>query len=426
MRITILATGSRGDVQPSFALAYALQCAGHAVTVVSNTLFQPMLAAYGFDFRPVDWDPLASIHRQTNLEKTQWSHTPLADLRAARQATHEIFTVAQRDSWSGCQDAECLVYSVLSPWGFSIGEKLGIPALPTALHPLTPTRAFPMQLILRDLGGPLNYATHLLAEVALDLATGGELNIFRQETLGLPPIKFPNSTLGRLRRQGTPLLYNLSPTVVPRPADWPPFIHQHGYWRLPPPPGWQPAADLLSFLESGPPPVYIGFGSMVKQGATRLAQVVMQALTIAGLRGVLSRGWGGLQVDTALPETVHLIDDVPHEWLFPRCAVVMHHAGMGTTAAGLLAGIPAVTLPHMQDQPYWAKRLCDLGVAPPPLSEKTLTPERLALALQEAHLPERVSRAQELGARLRQEDGLGLIVGQIEVLFDAARDRKDG
>ena len=118
-----------------------------------------------------------------------------------------------------------------------------------------------------------------------------------------------------------------------------------------------------------------------------------------------------------LPEAVHLVDDVPHAWLFPRMAAVVHHGGAGTTAAGLRAGIPNIVIPFFGDQGFWGQRVLDLGVGPAPIPRKQLSADRLARALEQAVSdPTMRQKASALGARIRAEDGLARSVAVIEAL----------
>jgi sterol 3beta-glucosyltransferase len=92
----------------------------------------------------------------------------------------------------------------------------------------------------------------------------------------------------------------------------------------------------VNFLQSGLPPVYIGFGSMVNSKPEETTELVLQALARAGQRGVLSAGWGGLKKED-LPESVFMVGSIPFSWLFPKMAAVVHHGGAGTTSIGLWA-----------------------------------------------------------------------------------------
>ena len=137
--------------------------------------------------------------------------------------------------------------------------------------------------------------------------------------------------------------------VVDRPADWPSSVHVTGYWTLPLERDWRPPPALERFLDAGPPPVYIGFGSMTPHRAERLTAVMLEALALSEQRGILLSGWGELGSGT-LPDTAFAVRDVPHEWLFPRMRAIVHHGGAGTTGAALRAGVPSVVTPLGFDQ----------------------------------------------------------------------------
>ncbi|WP_203788749.1 glycosyltransferase [Paractinoplanes rishiriensis] len=201
------------------------------------------------------------------------------------------------------------------------------------------------------------------------------------------------------------ICHGFSPEVVPRPADWPANVHVTGYWWPATPPRWEPPALLADFLAAGPPPVFLGFGSMT---ADQLHDVAGTAVKRAGVRAVVQAGWAGLE---AAGDDTLLVGEVPHEWLFPRTAAVVHHAGAGTAAAGLRAGVPAVPVPVLVDQPFWADRLHRLGVAPAPLPIRELTAESLGDSLRTCLKNETYrDRAAQLGHRIRAEDGAGAVL----------------
>jgi sterol 3beta-glucosyltransferase len=188
----------------------------------------------------------------------------------------------------------------------------------------------------------------------------------------------------------------------------------NGYWFLDQPNDWQPSVELQAFLDAGDPPVYVGFGSMAGRKPQRLAQIVIEALQAANVRGVIATGWGGLDAND-LPETIFKIDQAPHDWLFPRMAAVAHHGGAGTTAAGLRAGRPTVICSFIADQPFWGARVYALGVGPKHIPQKQLTVEKLAAAIREATTnPAMRQRAADLGEQIRAEDGVADTVALIE------------
>jgi UDP:flavonoid glycosyltransferase YjiC (YdhE family) len=208
----------------------------------------------------------------------------------------------------------------------------------------------------------------------------------------------------RARRDRRPVLCCFSEAVVPRPADWPSYVHTTGYWFVDAAAGWTPPPELAEFLAAGPPPVYVGFGSMVPADPTRTDSVVRAALRRAGVRGIVS----GDPARAPHDDDILVVNDVPHAWLFPRMAAVVHHGGAGTTAAGLRAGVPTIVCPFFGDQPYWGERVAALGAGPRPLPIKGLTAGRLSAALEQATGSERMrSAATGLGERLSAEDGVG-------------------
>jgi sterol 3beta-glucosyltransferase len=188
-----------------------------------------------------------------------------------------------------------------------------------------------------------------------------------------------------------------------------------GYWWPARPTGWQPPGGLLDFLQAGAAPVFIGFGSMAPPGREWLTEVVAAAVKQARVRAVVQAGWAGLD---PFGDDIMLIGDVPHDWLFPRMAAVVHHAGAGTTGAGLRAGVPAVAVPVLLDQPFWAARLHQLGVAPAPLPQRDLTADGLAVAIRSCPMSRTIAARPptSLPARIRAEDGAAAVLSVVNAL----------
>ena len=238
------------------------------------------------------------------------------------------------------------------------------------------------------------------------------LNRTRKKILDLPPASFVASQASR--SNGFPMLYGFSPSVVPKPTDWGADDHVTGYWFLDSDDDWTPPQDLLNFLQAGPPPVYIGFGSMSSRKPAETTDLVLQALAKTQQRAILLSGWDGMQM-TDLPASVCMVDSIPHAWLFARVAAVVHHGGAGTTAAGLRAGVPSIVIPFLGDQPFWGQRVHDLGVGPAPIPRSKLTVDRLAGAIQEAVTNTTMrQRAAELGSKIQAEDGIANAVAIIQ------------
>jgi sterol 3beta-glucosyltransferase len=214
-----------------------------------------------------------------------------------------------------------------------------------------------------------------------------------------------------------PVLHGVSRHVVPEPPDWPEGAVSTGFWFLKRSDEWEAPPDLERFLNSGPAPVYLGFGSMTGRDPYKRTRIVLEALARTGQRGVLTTGWGGL-ARADVPKQVCVLEQVPHDWLFPLVAAVVHHGGAGTTAEGLRAGRPTVICPYFGDQPFWGQRVHELGVGPAPIPQKRLTAERLAAAIHEAITNVGMrQRAEALGEKIRSEDGAKSAVAFIETML---------
>ncbi len=210
-----------------------------------------------------------------------------------------------------------------------------------------------------------------------------------------------------------PTLHAYSGTISPAPGDWPDSNVITGFWRLEDSSGWTPAPEFQDFLSKGDAPIYLGFGSM-SWGAQRNSEIITKALRLWGGRAVIGKGWGGVKAEM-LPDTVHVIDRAPHSLLFEHVKAVVHHGGAGTTHTGLYAGRPSFAVPQFFDQPYWGRLLYELGVGPPPVRLRKLTPQILATALEDlSGTPAYEQAATELKARLLLEDGTNLAVDVIE------------
>ncbi len=214
-----------------------------------------------------------------------------------------------------------------------------------------------------------------------------------------------------------PTLHGYSEHVVPRPHDWPDTQHITGYWFLDEDAlgaQWQPSDDLRAFIEAGSAPVYVGFGSATGSNAQRMTQIIVDALKQTGQRGIIAQGWAGLHASD-LPDSVYLLKSAPHSWLFPRTAGVVHHGGAGTTAAGLCAGVPSFLIPHFADQPFWARRVHELGVGPAPVKRHNLTVDVLAKGIGQMVTDVMMrERAVALGKKIAAEDGVSTAIVCLE------------
>src|SRR4051794_18891074 len=398
MRIVIVTAGSRGDVAPFTGLGLRLQQAGHQVALAAHDRFADLVRGVGLEHRTLPGDPLELTRARTAAPSPE--------------AARSVFAAFLDDLGEGVLAVvgagADIVLTAFGPAPLSrvVAEGLGIPSVGVYLAPGVPTREFPPP------GWPVTGATS-----PADNLAAGRAALARSGSLSADVVRRLRDRLDLPGAEEVPhdwpICHGFSPAVVPRPADWPAAVHVTGYWWPATPPGWRPPDLLVDFLQAGPPPVFVGFGSMTADHE-RLHDVVAAAVGRVGVRAVVQSGWAAL---APVGEDILLVGDVPHDWLFPRTAAVVHHAGAGTAAAGLRAGGPAVPGPVLVDQPFWADRLHPLGAAPPPLPLPELTAATLTDALRAClDRPTYREHAAELGRRVRADDGPAGVLSVISQL----------
>ena len=400
MHITLLALGSRGDIQPYATLGQRLRAVGHRVCFITTENFRALIAAHGLDFYAIPGDAQALVQAAgANM---------LALLRAFGSLAHG----PTPDIPPPVRETDVIINQLpLGLTGYDLAEKFNLPMIIAAVMPLFPTRAFPlMGLPTLPLPG-YNRFTYAFAQQLGWQLFRPNANRWRRK-LELPPAP----RFGYFKQLGTaryPVLNGFSPHVVPRPTDWNEHVHVTGYW-FPEDEEWQPPDPLRAFLEAGPPPVFIGFGSMPVRDPQWATAVILDAVQQSRQRAILHAGWGNLGQST-LPEHVFPIEYAPYGWLFPRMALVIHHGGSGTTAFGLRAGVPSLVVPFVFDQFYWGERVAALRVGPRPIAYRRLSARRLAEAITSAIEDRSLrQRAVELGRQIQAEDGLSAAVEVIQ------------
>jgi UDP:flavonoid glycosyltransferase YjiC (YdhE family) len=387
----MITPGTRGDVAPAAGLGARLRAAGHEVTVAANAPYAGVVAAAGCRWHelPGDLRPIVDL---TPAE----GRPPPAGIRAYLRHLAEYMDLAADGTLAAASaGADVVLVNSVAPFGCDLAEGLGVPSAGLFLQPVQPSSAYPPVVLGSSRGfGPLGNRLAGLAVRAAPAPSDRACARVRRD-LGLPP-ESRRAAQRRRRRAGWPTFHGFSPAVVPRPRDWPPELSMAGYWWPAPSDGWQPPPALADFLAAGPPPVFVGFGST---GALD-GDLVVAAVRRAGVRAVVQGG------PTAPGDDLFAAGDVPHDWLFPRTAAVVHHGGAGTTAAGLRAGVPAVIVPRYTDQPFWARRVSALGAGPAPLRHRRLTADTLATAIRAAVTkPDYLRNARAISAHLEAEDG---------------------
>ena len=408
MNISILTYGSRGDFQPFLALSIGLQKSGHVVTLIGPQRFADFAAARSISYVPLPGDP-----EELSKAFNRAGSNPLRMILSMRNHVLGIAPRVVQQIVQSTQDAHLLIHSfAFTTGGHSLARQLHIPDISVQAFPMfAPTGDYP-NVAFPPLGRLGNYLSHWLAtQIFWHAGNAG----FRQ-IQHLLPDTFPRKLYWPFAnpdpRLRTPLLFAISPSVIPPSIDTPANISVTGYLFLDEE-NYQPPQQLTSFLAAGPPPVCVSFGSMVHDQAEKIGRILLEVFSRRQQRAIILTGWGGWRADPA-PENIIYLDAVPHSWVLPYCKSFIHHGGAGTTAAGLRAGIPNIVIPHAADQPFWGRRVQALGVGPAPIPIKKLIAPRLLAALAESETPSVLAAAQCLGHHIRAENGLQAAIHLIE------------
>ncbi|KAK3699130.1 hypothetical protein LTR37_016604 [Vermiconidia calcicola] len=436
MNVVIQVVGSRGDVQPFVALGKVLKDTyGHRVRLATHPNFKDFVSENGLEFFSIGGDPsklMAFMVKNPGL-MPGFDSLRSGDIGSRRKEVGAYL----KGCWRSCFEsgdglgpevtdetvedytshdlahqpfvADCIIANPPSFAHIHCAEKLGIPLHIMFTMPYSSTQAFPHPLANIQSSNADPHLTNYISYGLIDMLTwqglGDVINRFRSKSLGLEPISLVWAP-GMLQRMQIPHTYCWSPALIPKPKDWGQNISISGFFFLNLASNYTPEPDLKAFLDAGPPPVYIGFGSIVLDDPNAMTQLIFEAVRITGQRVLLSKGWGGMGADElGIPEGVFMLGNVPHDWLFNHVSCVVHHGGAGTTAAGITAGKPTVVVPFFGDQPFWGSMVARAGAGPEPLPHKELTGEKLAEAINFCLKPESQERAQDLANKIAKEKG---------------------
>ncbi|KAL9085786.1 MAG: hypothetical protein Q9165_007418 [Trypethelium subeluteriae] len=407
--VVIIVIGSRGDIQPFLKIGKTLKKHhGHRVRVATHPAFKKFVEEdSGLEFFSVGGDPselMAFMVKNPGLIPSL-DTVKQGEIGRRRKAMYEMFN----GMWRACTNATDEIDHdnhkkmdekrtfvadaiIANPPSFAhvhIAERLGIPLHIMFTFPYSPTTAFPHPLANIKKGNVdanyTNFMSYPLVELMTWQGLGDMVNKFRTDTLGLDPV----STIwapGQLYRFKVPHTYLWSPSLVPKPTDWGPEIEIGGFVFLDMAESFEPPQDLTDFLNAGDPPVYIGFGSIVVDDPESFTNMIFKAVKQAGVRALVSKGWGGIGGEgDDVPDNIFMLGNTPHDWLFPKCAAVVHHGGAGTTAIGLKCGKPTMIVPFFGDQPFWGNMVARAGAgAKKCIPYKKLTADKLARGIGES------------------------------------------
>lgn len=419
LSIVILVVGSRGDVQPFLPIGRRLAWR-HRVRLATHAEFRPMVEDAGLEFYPLAGDPRELMQYMVRtggrIVPTRLDQI-VEDVPKKRAVMAEILT----STWRACTrpdpehrdrpfKADAIIANPPSLGHIHCAEALHVPLHMIFTMPWSPTSAFPHPLARIPPGehrAAKNYLSYGISGLLIWSGLGDLINDFREQTLALPPVPAGDG-YALLDDHEVPFTYLWPPSLVPKPDDWGPHIDLANFVFYDQGQNYRPPPELSAFLAAGEAPIYVGFGSCVVEDPEAVTRIIFGALEKAGVRGIVSQGWGRLG-SGEVPPHVHLIGDCPHDWLFPRCRAVCHHGGAGTTAAGLRAGLPSVVVPFFGDQFFWGHVVAEAGAGPAPIPIDELDVDRLAAAFAACADEGMRNRAYAVGARIRETDGVELV-----------------
>ncbi|RDL41346.1 Uncharacterized protein BP5553_01325 [Venustampulla echinocandica] len=416
LNIVIQVVGSRGDVQPFVALGKELQRAGHKIRLATHGVFESFVREAGLDFFSIGGDPEELMAYMVNNPSIIPNFVSIRDgeLSKKRKMVLEML----EGCWRSCIEpdpktnrpfvAQAIIANPPSFAHIHCAQALGIPVHLMFTMPWTATRAFPHPLANIQTSsitdeGTSNFMSYGLVELMTWQGLADIINLWRNTSLSLEPVRAMMGA-GLADYLRVPFTYFWSPSLIPKPDDWPSYVDVCGF-SFRGVPEFSPSPELMRFLENGPTPIYVGFGSIVMKSPQQMTETILGAVRMAGIRAIVSKGWSKLGVGVQDPN-VFFLDDCPHEWLFKRVAAVVHHGGAGTTACGLLNGRPTAIVPFFGDQPFWGSMVAAAGAGPRPVDHKLLDITSLASAIRFCLTPNASRAAQSLAEKMSRECGV--------------------
>lgn len=396
--ITILCSGSRGDIQPYIALAIELKKMGKDVRIAAGKSFKDFVESYGIKCYPFSLD-YKSADVDPELLKLAGNSDNLLKMLLAFNKMKKYAVMMVEEMFEACKDSELIVYHPGCTIGYYAAEHFKIPSILASPFPIHKTKEVASVIAYGKKSIPKGISYSLLQGMLWNASKMGITALWKEKFGKLP--KNLGVPFERVDEKH-PSIISCSNYVFKRPNDWNKNVYQFGYWFTNDVENYSPSKELSEFLNTGEAPIYFGFGSVFNpEEKVKFIATITDALAKTKKRGIIC----GMGQINNLPKNIFAIDTIPHTWLFQKVAAVCHHGGAGTTAAGFAAGVPSMVMPFSNDQFAWANRAFDLGVGSKPLSKKKLNTKDMVDAINFVSQYEIKANAKRLGENIAKENG---------------------
>ncbi len=401
--ITIICSGSRGDYQPYIALAKKLKEKGKDVRITTGKAHEEFVRNHGIDVYPISIDLSNAKIDPKLLEDAGSSDTPLKMLFTFNKMKKIGYQMLV-ESYEACLGSELVIYHPGCGVAYFAASEMNIPCVllsPFPIHKNDDYLSVIMYGKSKNNKSNRKLSYKLLYSMLWMISKNSIKRLWKEKYNRLP--KNFGCTFDYHTTKRNPSIISCSEHIFYKPKNFSENIHQCGYLFLDENDSYIPEKYVEDFLNNGEKPVYIGFGSMLKnEEKEKYAKICVNALIKANKRGILY-GFGDIE---SVPSTIITVNTTPHSWLFNKMSVICHHGGAGTSAEGFKAGVPSIIVPFSNDQFAWAHRSFDLGIGVKPIYKKDLNEDNLARAINSAFDNKIITNAKNIGGKISTENGL--------------------
>jgi sterol 3beta-glucosyltransferase len=253
--------------------------------------------------------------------------------------------------------------------------------------------------------------TYKLANLGAESNNIKDINEFREKELKLRKRKSGEYMVNR-NGHPIPIIYPISPSLFLDTKEFEEKVYLSGFPVL-----YDSICldkETEEFLKNGQKPIIVTFSSMPLNNPQSFLKKIVDSISASGNRGIIITGNSGINMSSS--NNILIKEFLPHDAVFKRSKGILHHGGVGTMAAALRSGIPQVIMPFNVDQPFWAKRLFDLGYSLRPLKESDSEDEFVNRFI-EMNNADVILHAKKISAIMKQEKANINAVSHIEWLY---------